>query len=186
MKASDWFAAATILVVASGASGPCARAQTQPAGFGLLDLFEGKRLFEQEKFGGNGRTCLTCHTRETGTISPADAQKRFAQNPRDPLFLHDGSDDGQGHGVTRMLADATFLIQIPLPPNVSLADDPNARTVVLRRGVPTTLNTPALDPVLMVDGRERDLKSQAAERDSRSRSGYQAAAPGRTAEDRGL
>src|SRR5262244_1561349 len=138
MKASDWFAAATILAVASGAGAPCARAQTQPPGFRLLDLFEGKRLFEQETFGGNGRTCLTCHSRDTGTVSPADAQRRFAQNPRDPLFLHDGSDDGKGNGAARMLTEATFLVEIPLPTNVSLADDPTARSVLLRRGTPST------------------------------------------------
>ena len=33
--------------------------------------------------------------------------------------------------------------------------------MIVRRGIPTTLNTPALDPVLMVDGREPDLESQA-------------------------
>ena len=38
---------------------------------------------------------------------------------------------------------------------------PEARTVVLRRGIPTTLNTPALDPALMVDGRAADAESQA-------------------------
>jgi hypothetical protein len=30
-----------------------------------------------------------------------DAQDRYQKNPRDPLFLFDGSGDGQGHGVTR-------------------------------------------------------------------------------------
>ena len=30
---------------------------------------DGKRLFERETFGGNGRTCSTCHTSATGTIS---------------------------------------------------------------------------------------------------------------------
>jgi cytochrome c peroxidase len=122
---------------------------------------DGKHLFERETFGGNGRTCLTCHSRDTGTVSPLDAQIRHAADPRDPLFVHDGSDDGLGHGVARMLADATILMEIPLPPNVSLADDPRARSVVLRRGIPTTLNTPALDPVLMYDGRERNLQTQA-------------------------
>jgi hypothetical protein len=122
---------------------------------------EGRRLFEEETFGGNGRTCLTCHSRESGTVSPEDAQKRFALDQHDPLFIHDGSDDGQGNGVTRMLSDATILVEIPLPPNVRLADDPNARSVVLRRGIPTTLNTPALDSVLMHDGREPDLVNQA-------------------------
>lgn len=121
----------------------------------------GKLLFEHETFGGNGRTCLTCHGRNTGTVSPEEAQARFAANPQDPLFVHDGSDDGLGNGVTRMLSDATILVTLPLPPNVSLADDPEARTVTLRRGIPSTLNTPALDPVLMLDGRDPDLKTQA-------------------------
>jgi cytochrome c peroxidase len=115
-----------------------------------------RRLFTTETFGGNGRTCDTCHslTARTGTVSPEDAQERYRRNPRDPLFLFDGSDDGQGNGVTRMLQDATILITLPLPPNITLEDNPSARTVTLRRGTPTTRNTPALDPVLMLDGRE--------------------------------
>lgn len=121
----------------------------------------GKQLFERETFGGNGRTCATCHSAETGTVSPADARRRFRENPADPLFIHDGSDDGQGHGATRMLKDATVLVEIPLPPNVSLADDPSARSVIVRRGIPTTMNTPALDPVLMHDGRQPTLEAQA-------------------------
>jgi len=122
-----------------------------------------RRLFTTEIFGGNGRTCDTCHslTTGTGTVSPEDAQDRYRKNPRDPLFLLDGSDDGQGHGIIRMLRDATILITLPLPPNVTLADNPSARTVTLRRGIPTTHNTPALDPVLMLDGREPNLPTQA-------------------------
>jgi hypothetical protein len=162
MKTSKILSAATACVLATGPGCSRVQAQDQFAGISLGNLSEGKRLFEQETFGGNGRTCLTCHSRETGTISPEDAQRRFAQNPRDPLFLHDGSDDGKGNGTTRMLSDATFLVEIPLPANVTLADDPKARSVVLKRGTPTTLNTPALDPVLMLDGREPNLESQAA------------------------
>jgi cytochrome c peroxidase len=123
-------------------------------------LREGQRLFERETFGGNGRTCLTCHSRKTGTVSPRDAQARFQADPLDPLFLHDGSDDGNGHGATRMLADATVLMKIALPPNVQLAQSAN-RFAMVRRGIPTTLNTPALDPVLMVDGRQPSLELQA-------------------------
>src|SRR5687767_4135230 len=93
-----------VLVVLSGQSRLVAGQQA--------DKQPGKRLFEQETFGGNGRTCLTCHSRDTGTVSPEDAQRRFAENPRDPLFLHDGSDDGKGKGVTRMLSEATFLVEI--------------------------------------------------------------------------
>jgi cytochrome c peroxidase len=123
---------------------------------------DGKHIFERETFGGNGRTCLTCHSSETGTVSPSDALRRFQANPNDPLFVHDGSDDGLGHGVARMLKSATVLIEIPLPPNVRMGDDPGARTVTLRRGIPTTLNIAAFDPVLMLDGRQPTLEAQAA------------------------
>jgi cytochrome c peroxidase len=135
-------------------------AQSSGTGPGLAR--QGKLLFESETFGGNGRTCQTCHSKETGTVSPEDAAKRFQKDPNDPLFVHDGSDDGLGNGVTRMLADATILMTIPLPSNVKLADDPTATSVVLRRGIPTTLNTPGLDPVLMLDGRQPSLEAQAA------------------------
>jgi cytochrome c peroxidase len=119
-------------------------------------------LFTTQTFGGNGRTCNTCHVvSTTGTVSPADAQERYQNNPNDPLFLSDGSDDGQGNGVTRMLKDATILITLPLPANLTLADNPTATTITLRRGIPTTRNTPALDPVLMLDGREPNLPTQA-------------------------
>jgi cytochrome c peroxidase len=137
-------------------------AQNQGAGSAPGLNLDGMRSFETDTFGGNGRTCRTCHSLETGTVSPADAQQRFAHDPNDPLFLHDGSDDGYGHGATRMLTDATVLITIPLAPNVSLEDDPGATTVVLRRGIPTTLNSPALDSEIMLDGRQTSLESQAA------------------------
>ena len=79
------------------------------------DNNEGRQLFETETFGGNGRTCRTCHSVDTGTVSPRDAAKRLKKDPDDPLFVHDGSDDGLGHGVTRMLADATILIDHSAP-----------------------------------------------------------------------
>ncbi len=30
---------------------------------------DGKKLFDKETFGGNGRTCLTCHSKETGPLA---------------------------------------------------------------------------------------------------------------------
>src|SRR5262245_43510929 len=131
------------------------------------DLFEGRRLFDKETFSGNGRTCLTCHSETTGTVSPDDARRRFKVDRDDPLFVHDGSDDedgdgfGDGQHATRMLADATILMRIELHPDVSLKNDPEARFVTVRRGIPTTINTPALDEVLMLDGRQPSLQSQA-------------------------
>jgi hypothetical protein len=52
---------------------------------------------------------------------------------------------------------------------VRLADDPLATSITVRRGIPTTLNTPALDNdpvtgtlVFQLDGRQPSLESQAA------------------------
>ena len=133
----------------------------------VRDLLEGARLFDRETFGGNGRTCLTCHSRDTGTVSPLDARARFRHDPDDPLFVHDGSDDedgdgfGDGQHVTRMLKDATVLMRIRLHADVEVKGHPEIRVVTVRRGIPTTLNTPALDPVLMLDGRQPTLQDQA-------------------------
>jgi cytochrome c peroxidase len=99
----------------------------------ILDFLEGQRLFERETFGGNGRTCLTCHSRETGTVSPQEARLRFRNDKDDPLFVHDGSDDDNGDGfgdgrhVTRMLRDATVLMRIHLHPDVEVKDHPEIR-----------------------------------------------------------
>ena len=59
---------------------------------------DGRQLFERETFGGNGRTCLTCHSRKTGTLNPEQVQDRFDDDPDDPLFVHDGSDDCRERG----------------------------------------------------------------------------------------
>lgn len=121
---------------------------------------EDGRLFRKETFGGNGRTCETCHSRSTGTLSPADVVKLLLENPSNPLFLHDGLDDGVS-GTSRIAAHATIRVVRPLPPNIRIAEDPSATSVVLLRGIPTTINTPALDPALMYDLRARNLSDQA-------------------------
>ena len=122
---------------------------------------EGQRLFDHETFGGNGRTCRTCHSGDDGTITPEEVAERLAQDPSDPLFLHDGLDDFFS-GTSRIAAHATILIERELPEGVVLLDDPSATSVVLARGVPSTVNTPALDPALMYDMRDPDLQDQAA------------------------
>ncbi|HUQ02253.1 MAG TPA: hypothetical protein VM261_07125 [Kofleriaceae bacterium] len=122
---------------------------------------EGRRLFEHETFGGNGRTCRTCHSPANGTLTLAQIADRFAADPGGPLFRGDGTDDGAGHGTTRIRADGTILVSVALPDGVTVLDDPSARRVTLRRGIPSTNNTPALDDVLMYDGRAPDLIEQA-------------------------
>ena len=120
-----------------------------------------QRLFDHETFGGNGRTCRTCHSSDNGTINPEEVAKRLAADPSDPLFLHDGLDNFVS-GTTRISEHATILIERPLPQGVILLDDPSATSVVLARGVPSTVNTPALDPALMYDMRNPDLQDQAS------------------------
>ena len=122
---------------------------------------EGKRLFEFETFGGNGRTCRTCHSQTTGTVSPQDAQLLFKTHPNDPLFRADGSDDGKGNGTSRIQSNATILMRIQLAHNVRVANSSTPDVMTVFRGIPTTLNSPAVDPIIMLDGRQPDLQSQA-------------------------
>jgi cytochrome c peroxidase len=122
---------------------------------------DGRYLFTTETFGGNGRSCVTCHTSETGTISAPQIQALYSKNPNDPLFRPIDSDDGASDNYTQLQAHATFRVSIALPHGVSLTLAPSATSVVFRRSVPSTINTPALDTVLMWDGREPTLTQQA-------------------------
>ncbi len=127
----------------------------------LASTAYGALLFGKETFKGNGRTCATCHTAGTGTISPAQVKAAFQRNPRDPLFRALDSDDGTGASYSQLLNNATVTVEVPLPPNVKLAANPTATKVKLRRGIPSTLDSPRFDPVIMLDGREPNLQSQA-------------------------
>lgn len=54
------------------------------------ELAEGSRLFNEETFGGNGRTCATCHVATlNGGMTPANVQARFGllSTTFDPLFV---------------------------------------------------------------------------------------------------
>ena len=133
-------------------------------GLGQAELgleLNGKKLFEKETFGGNGRTCRTCHSKLTGTLTLADVQRIIEKSdPDDPFLIHDALDD-DGVGTTRVQTHATIRYTIPLPPWLSMADDPGATHVTVFRGIPSTRNTPALDPVLLHDGRAPTLQQQA-------------------------
>ncbi len=126
----------------------------------LASTVQGAYLFTKETFKGNGRTCSTCHSLTSGTLSPAQAQAAFAKSPTNPLFRALDSDTGDGTSYTKLLNDATVTVQIALPANVRLANS-TARSVTLRRGIPSTFDDPHFDPVLMLDGREPSLQHQA-------------------------
>lgn len=114
----------------------------------------GQFLFDKETFGGNGRTCVTCHTPKSSTFSTEEAQQRFGKNPNDPLFRAPDSDHLDGQSYDRLLAFGTIKIDVPLAPNVRLVDDPGARTATVFRATPTVKNVTTLVDFLMSDGRE--------------------------------
>ena len=62
--------------------------------------------------------------------------RSVSEDPSDPLFLHDGLDDGVS-GTSRIAEHATIRIVRPLPPNIRIAEDPSATSVVLLRGIPS-------------------------------------------------
>lgn len=146
-----------IFILGCGSSGPTESiAEVEQEDNPLLGFV----LFNAATFGGNGRTCSTCHIGDTGTVSPEQAKALFAAHPSDPLFRSIDSDDGLGVSYTRLLNNATMRIPLPLPSNVVMEDDPTARTVFLNRGVPST-NDVGLLSILMYDGRETALPHQA-------------------------
>jgi cytochrome c553 len=123
-----------------------------------VSVSDGAKAFNQKTFGGNGRTCVTCHTSATGTLSPAQAQALFAANPNDPLFR---SIDADANGsYTSLLTHATVNVDIALPSNIRVAGS-SARSVTLRRAIPTTKDAPFFDTMLMHDGRAASLQDQA-------------------------
>src|SRR4029453_11840585 len=88
--------------------------RVSPVTVSAAELPEGQRLFDHETFGGNGRTCRTCHSGADGTIDPAEVAERRGEKPSDPLFTHDGLDDFFS-GTSRIAAHATILIERDLP-----------------------------------------------------------------------
>lgn len=157
MQTIGWSCGAVVLALSVG----CAVSVDELGELEQEAQVNGKKLFERETFRGNGRTCSTCHDDKTGTVSPAQAQRRFDRDPCDPLFRPIDSDDGVGTSYTKLLADATIRVTIPLPANWTLASDPSADSVTFRRAISSTLNVPSLDTIFMADGRNDSLQEQA-------------------------
>lgn len=121
----------------------------------------GEDVFFHETFGGNGRTCSTCHDpRNEFTVSPELVQRRYQIDPTHPLFRPIDSDDGAGNSYATLLDHALFKVGIPLHPNVSLVDAPGERTITVWRGVPSIANIQLTAPYLQ-DGRAATLPEQA-------------------------
>src|SRR4051812_25318670 len=159
MQTNTLLVTAALLLIGAVSS----QAQLAPSQQAAAPDQTGRFLFDTETFGGNGRTCATCHSRQTGTFSIAEAQKRFAKDPNDPLFRPLDSDNRDGQSYNRLLSTGTVRIDVPLPPNVKLLANPSARTASFFRATPTVKNVTTLQSFLMFDGRESssDLPHQA-------------------------
>jgi len=121
----------------------------------------GEDVFFHETFGGNGRTCATCHDpRNEFTVSPELVRQRFEIDPGHPLFRPIDSDDGRGNNYATLLDHALFRVTIPLHPNVTLVDASRERTITVWRGVPSIANVELTAPYLQ-DGRAATLPEQA-------------------------
>ena len=142
----------------------------------------GCRLFFEETFEGNGRTCGSCHLQELGNrdesdnhfdFTPEHAQRIFAEHPEHALFRAIDSDDGAGEDYTTLLSHGLVRIPFVLPPNVTVDEldsplvdvDPDTGrvTVHVLRSTPSVENM-LLEDELMWDGRfGSDLELQASE-----------------------
>jgi cytochrome c peroxidase len=134
-------------------------------------------LYHNETFGGNGRTCTSCHLFNVGNGNPddnnfdlsiEDVEVAFAANPLGPLFRELDSDDGLSAaegGVngdfSKLLSMANVRIPLGLHGNVTVLDDgsplisDDARTVTVWRSTPTSENI-TFDRHLTWDGRFGD------------------------------
>ena len=145
-----------------------------------------------QNLGTNERTCFTCHQGADGWgLSAQHAQQRFAADPNDPLFrTFDGatcpSDDVSTPAAMQaayqlLLQKGLIRIGLPVPssglqfqitnvndpyncntnPTTGLTDPTDGTVSIYRRPLPST--NLAFDSVIMWDGREPDLFSQAVD-----------------------
>ncbi|MDB4994191.1 MAG: hypothetical protein JWM74_1623 [Myxococcaceae bacterium] len=129
---------------------------------------DGEHKFDHKLATGNGRACATCHVEaDHFTLTPAHVTARYNALPRhhgqvdysaDPLFNSIDADDFN-RSFTNLRA-GRIRITLALPANVSLAENPSARTVSVWRGVPTIENVAFTAPFLQ-DGRAASLEEQA-------------------------
>jgi len=136
----------------------------------VAGVLRGRRVFNQETFGGNDRTCETCHTGSSLALSPGDVAHALTTDPDHPLFRPIDSDDGVGTSYTLLQRDATIRTCLDLPSNIHVLEttSPNVTPLLggrqrlcVRRAPPSVQNSSA-ETQLMWDGRNADdLEAQA-------------------------
>lgn len=136
-------------------------------------VFDGRVADALEFFlpheGGNGRSCATCHRPEDQfALTPATVEARYQQLQRrrqtdpsadDPLFRSIDADDFD-QDFTTLRTKGLVRVALPLAPNVTVGDDPLARSVFVWRAVPTVVNAGITAP-FQAEGRLATLPGQA-------------------------
>ncbi len=102
-------AAVAAAIAVATALGGCESAPTAPAEADLVE--RGRRLFFEETFDGNGRTCGTCHPAEGGFS--IDARGIAALPPDDPLFVFETTAALEQLENGRMLRDRGLVLANP-------------------------------------------------------------------------
>lgn len=93
-------------------------------------IAEGERLFFEETFEGNGRTCGTCHRRDNNfTIDPVFIA---TLPPDDPLFVAESNPDLARFEIPILMHQFGLILE-----NVDGTEDPTNKFTM--RGVPHTL-----------------------------------------------
>lgn len=145
-----------VLMVGCGADVSDPAGPGEPAGLGAEVLSmaggrpalveQGRRLFFEETFGGNGRTCGSCHPTPTLALTPADIA---ALPPDDPFFagIMDFDPVRARQGMLRYPLGGSSLFE----PDMTVF-----------RGIPTIRNVRRTGP-FTADGRAATLREQALE-----------------------
>jgi mono/diheme cytochrome c family protein len=118
------------------------------AGAVSADICAGADVFLREDFGGNGRTCATCHRVDNNfTIDPAFISRL---PPNDPLFVAEFNPDLAGLEIPAQMRSKGLILE-----NVD-GTDPDPRTHFVLRSVPhnfsmgTSVARAAGDPVTAI------------------------------------
>jgi hypothetical protein len=110
----------------------CAADPRVVAGTVSVDICVGANVFLREDFGGNGRTCATCHRVDNNfTIDPTFISKL---PPSDPLFVAEFDPDLAGLEIPAQMRSKSLILE-----NVD-GFDPDPRTHFVLRSVPHNLS----------------------------------------------
>jgi cytochrome c peroxidase len=130
----------------------------------------GAQLFNDETFGGNGRTCASCHAPgDLYSLTHAHTLAQSIEDPAGPLFRPIDSNDGASDNYSILIGKADVRIPLVCAPNVTIDErdenvfeDEQGRLIFVARRATPPIENVALKEPLMLDGREgSDLAHQA-------------------------